>query len=248
MRWRHPVARQPLAVPAGFTLIELLVVISIIALLISLLLPALSSARAVGKMTQCLSNLRQQGAAEHMYASDYRGLFTYWFDPADPNRTLWCVRLKPYFGNNTSSLSWNINTESAVFRCPDWTIDVNTRCYNLNNSISYAYWACRRDIVPNPSQVCLIGECNLNAEWVYFGSSSTPPYPPTTFPDQITYYRLSHMNNSAVANYLYVDSHVSSLKDLQAPTDTVNNAGYIKPGFNTVFSYDSKKLWSLGGF
>lgn len=54
-----------------FTLIELLVVIAVIALLVSLLLPALSSAKARGKEIACSSNLRQNSMAMHMYAADY---------------------------------------------------------------------------------------------------------------------------------------------------------------------------------
>lgn len=54
----------------GFTLIELLVVISIIALLISVLLPALSGARRTGQRVKCLANLREQAKANQEYAFD----------------------------------------------------------------------------------------------------------------------------------------------------------------------------------
>jgi prepilin-type N-terminal cleavage/methylation domain-containing protein/prepilin-type processing-associated H-X9-DG protein len=86
---------------SGFTLIEILVVIGVIAILIGILIPVLSVARANARRTACLSNLRQIGVAIHGYAANFAGRIPY--GPIAP--PFYPTNLYPRTGSVTSLLS-----------------------------------------------------------------------------------------------------------------------------------------------
>ncbi len=71
---RCPVGTRPRALP-GFTLVELLVVISIIALLMSLLLPSIGGARQLAQSTKCLAQEQQIGVMVTAYLGDFKDTF-----------------------------------------------------------------------------------------------------------------------------------------------------------------------------
>jgi len=84
----------------GFTLVELLVVIGIIAILIAILLPALSAARSQAMTVQCSAGLRSIGQAMQLYANENHGYVPRDYDPGNISQghIFWAEVLAPHLG------------------------------------------------------------------------------------------------------------------------------------------------------
>jgi prepilin-type N-terminal cleavage/methylation domain-containing protein/prepilin-type processing-associated H-X9-DG protein len=151
---------------AGFTLVELLVVIGIIAVLMSILLPALARARESAKAVTCASNLKQLGAALAMYINDFgdytpnflvqpapdQQLANWWNGPGPTESEMqWSGALRRYVAQlaGFQGVTQLEESKQSVFVCPSarsnrqrfvgWT---GAQCSYMPNSyvFQHNYW------------------------------------------------------------------------------------------------------------
>ena len=201
----------------AFTYVELLVVIAVLAVLAAITLPVVARAKTAGKSTTCLNNLKQWGAATHLYATDHDD-----FLPPDgsPNGTStksgWYIDLPRTISLPTyAELEWPTNAAMtpppSIWVCPNSTNRSNGRnlfFYCLNQHVNDTGADNRQittDSIPSPSLTV----------WLFDNGRRAA---------------VAQQNNVAVnihnggAQFLFLDGHVAR-HPVAAYWDTRNNRG-----------------------
>jgi prepilin-type N-terminal cleavage/methylation domain-containing protein/prepilin-type processing-associated H-X9-DG protein len=188
----------------GFTLVELLVVIAIIAILASLLLPALGRAKARAHGAVCLNHLRQWGLATHLYAADHDDLLV---PEGQPNpsdtatNTGWYIQLPRLLGLTPyHAMAWRTNAAADPGRTL-WLCPANRRRSNGRNLFHYCFNE-RLDGTGEHEQVTRLAGIGRPAQTVELFDSKNLP--------AVGFWNFVHTNlHGGGAHLLFLDAHVA---------------------------------------
>lgn len=203
----------------AFTLIELLVVIAIIAILASLLLPALARAKQKAKAVKCTSNEKQIGLGYLLYASDNSDYLPLAAHLGDAAPCQWFFEISPYIATQVTNYT-NLVAKAKVVACPSAKLE---KVFPASTPASEAYGGYGQNYVylgylletdrvktakiTKPTETCMNGDGLDPApglDWYNFGYLYPPSKPPWGTTKVLPYIR-----HGRGVNYSWVDGHVT---------------------------------------
>jgi len=235
-----------------FTLIELLVVIAIIAILAAMLLPALSSARATARSAQCLSNVKQIGTANIMYADDNNGFTVpYATDMNTTNTHRWHGSSEnsssggsAQYSHKDSLLANYLGTTGMVAMCPEMDVPADKQSYERGcggYGINPLMGKVRPDDWSNPAFYggFVLASVDDAANTIMFADSAAPCSNSGNWvgPDNMDFLGFSssveapdswmsptmHFRHRKYANAVFADGHADSMSMGEGPDNFIKH-------------------------